>query len=478
MRLRAIRHCIPFAAICCGALALCSITSAGTSRYSFGDPVCIAAKLDSTQERLFVSYFDDDAVVEIEMSTMTELRRFTVASPGMIAIAPDDQYLYVTSSGWPQSSVVRVRVVDGEMDALSVSGDIGDVSIDESGDWLWIVHRTYPIPGQLADLQEALRDYPDSGYLTKIATSTFSIAATINTLPLPMSVWYSAYSNKVFVLHENEMKREDESDPQGSVIGTWWADTLNWAGCTVGGMHESIRFRPTMACEWSADGQFLALPNPTECSPNYSLRVIDCEDNSIAFDLQIVDGYGKILNIKHVRKVPGSNILWAITNSERTGLGYSYCLARVDTETRDYQIFDGPEAVSAIGYGDVSDDCDTIFMPLIYTGEIVVWDAPNTPPVCFLSVVTPMPYIGPAPAEIEFDATGSYDPDPCDELTYEWDFDGDGIYGEPVDDSYTGDPDNPTHSYTASYHGPVLLRLSDNHGSAMTCTVYVDVDII
>jgi len=55
---------------------------------------------------------------------------------------------------------------------------------------------------------------------------------------------------------------------------------------------------------------------------------------------------------------------------------------------------------------------------------------------------------------------------------------GDGLYGEAVDDSYTGDSDNPTHSYTASYHGPVMLRLSDNHGSAMTCTVYVDVDII
>jgi len=117
---------------------------------------------------------------------------------------------------------------------------------------------------------------------------------------------------------------------------------------------------------------------------------------------------------------------------------------------------------------DVYSDVDKVF--------ILEW--PNQPPVCSLFVCTPMPYIGPAPAEIEFDATGSYDPDPCDELTYEWDFDGDGLYGEPVDDSYTGDPDNPTHSYTASYHGPVLLRLTDDHGSEVTCTVYVDVDII
>ncbi len=111
-------------------------------------------------------------------------------------------------------------------------------------------------------------------------------------------------------------------------------------------------------------------------------------------------------------------------------------------------------------------------------GKILIVEPENHTPECCLEVVTPMPYIGPAPALIEFDATGSYDPDACDELTYEWDFDGDGLYGEPVDDSYTGDPDNPTHSYTASYHGPVMLRLSDNHGSEMTCTVYIDVDII
>ena len=97
---------------------------------------------------------------------------------------------------------------------------------------------------------------------------------------------------------------------------------------------------------------------------------------------------------------------------------------------------------------------------------------------CLLCIVSETLCVGPAPALIAFDATGSYDPDPCDELTYEWDFDGDALYGEPVDHSYTGDPDNPTHSYTSSYHGPVMLLLIDNHGSEMTCTVYVDVDII
>jgi len=101
----------------------------------------------------------------------------------------------------------------------------------------------------------------------------------------------------------------------------------------------------------------------------------------------------------------------------------------------------------------------------------------NDPPVCRLYVVTPMPYRGPAPAAIEFDATESYDPDPNNTITYEWDFDGDHIFGEPVDDAYTGPPDNPTHHYTASYTGPVNLLLTDNHGVESGCSVEIRVII-
>jgi hypothetical protein len=102
----------------------------------------------------------------------------------------------------------------------------------------------------------------------------------------------------------------------------------------------------------------------------------------------------------------------------------------------------------------------------------------NLAPICDFFVVTPMPYRGSSPAAIEFDASCSYDPNPCDELTYEWDFDGDFIFSEPVDDSYTGDPANPTHEYTSDYEGPVNLRVSDPHAASSTCTALVIVDII
>ncbi len=73
---------------------------------------------------------------------------------------------------------------------------------------------------------------------------------------------------------------------------------------------------------------------------------------------------------------------------------------------------------------------------------------------------------------VEFDATGSYDPD-GDPMTFHWDFDGDDIYDEPGDDDYTGDPDNPTHDYFED--GIVNLKVEDSHGAFSICTLDVDI---
>ena len=102
----------------------------------------------------------------------------------------------------------------------------------------------------------------------------------------------------------------------------------------------------------------------------------------------------------------------------------------------------------------------------------------NTPPVCDFIVMTPMPYQGPPPAVIVIDGTNSYDPD-CEEiLTFDWDFDGDLVFSEPVDDSYTGTPDHPTHSYTQNYNGPVFLKVSDLNEEESLCTEIVNVNIL
>jgi len=118
----------------------------------------------------------------------------------------------------------------------------------------------------------------------------------------------------------------------------------------------------------------------------------------------------------------------------------------------------------------------TAFLAGFFRGEIFVSDVRyNQDPECIMEVVTPMPHKG--PGCIEFDATGSNDPD-GDPLTWHWDFDGDGTYDEDPDDAYTGDVDNPTHCYAADYVGKVWLWLEDDQGGESECSVDVDVTVL
>jgi hypothetical protein len=138
---------------------------------------------------------------------------------------------------------------------------------------------------------------------------------------------------------------------------------------------------------------------------------------------------------------------------------------------------------------DWSEICDFANYHVLHTGDIYTLCATddgavltkyelNLAPTANFFIVTLMPYLGLSPAAIEFDASHSHDPNEGDELTYEWDFDGDLVFSEPVHDSYTGDPANPTHNYTSDYSGPVNLRVTDSHSAIGMCTKVVTVDII
>jgi len=83
----------------------------------------------------------------------------------------------------------------------------------------------------------------------------------------------------------------------------------------------------------------------------------------------------------------------------------------------------------------------------------------NQPPVI---AATASPTSGPAPLLVQFDASGTTDPDPGDVVSIVWDLDGDGQFDDAA---------GPTasRSYAAGTHAPAV-RASDDHGHDSTKT--------
>lgn len=101
-----------------------------------------------------------------------------------------------------------------------------------------------------------------------------------------------------------------------------------------------------------------------------------------------------------------------------------------------------------------------LFYPDPVTGTVrrIEYTAGNQPPVADLKAT---PTSGPAPLSVRFDAGGSSDPDGGD-LTYQWDFDGDGTW----DSSAAA----PTHTYDAAGTVTAKLRVTDADGAATETT--------
>ena len=95
----------------------------------------------------------------------------------------------------------------------------------------------------------------------------------------------------------------------------------------------------------------------------------------------------------------------------------------------------------------------------------------NATPICELIVVTPMPAEWFVEVPVEFDATGSIDPD-GDPMTFMWDFDDDGTFGDPYD---SGTDDNPTYLYDADFTGDVCVQVADDSGAMSECCEPIEV---
>jgi PKD repeat protein len=88
--------------------------------------------------------------------------------------------------------------------------------------------------------------------------------------------------------------------------------------------------------------------------------------------------------------------------------------------------------------------------------------AANNPPT---AVATANPTSGPAPLTVQFNGSGSSDPD-GDPLTYSWDLNGDGTYGDST-------AVNPSFTYTAQGTYSASLRVTDSHGASTVSAAVV-----
>ena len=91
----------------------------------------------------------------------------------------------------------------------------------------------------------------------------------------------------------------------------------------------------------------------------------------------------------------------------------------------------------------------------------ITWSV-NRPPV---AVASASPTSGAAPLTVQFDATSSSDPD-ADPVTYSWDLNGDGTYGDSTSAT-------PSYTYTQQSQVNVGLRVSDGRGGVGTDTVTI-----
>jgi len=96
----------------------------------------------------------------------------------------------------------------------------------------------------------------------------------------------------------------------------------------------------------------------------------------------------------------------------------------------------------------------------------------NQNPECDLNVVTSMPAEGWCPVPVEFDASDSSDPDSGDTCYFSWDFNCDGIFGDPFD---SGTDASPVKNFACDIDNYVMVRVTDGNGGESECQVPVEI---
>jgi hypothetical protein len=263
--------------------------------------------------------------------------------------------------------------------------------------------------------------------------------------------------------------------------------------------HPNVKFGYSIIANWSGPAQHPSnAPEAVACSvevtPDIYFEYYGCSGGDLILDVSLWDWDSEAtagVPMEDYQIWVESSVLSAphqFTTSEMTptGGGDHYSTYHVDiTADTVYQYQYNyywiiAECVDK-DYGNplgVPNAAGADHLAAFFKGDI--WISPtgyDPPPWCWVETVTPMPACRWGKVAVEFDGSNSIDP-PCYDgpLTFSWDFDGDWVFDEDPDDSFTGTSDHPVHEYTQDYSGDVWLKVVDQSYSDSYCSVSVQVD--
>ncbi|MFH1675530.1 MAG: PKD domain-containing protein [bacterium] len=260
--------------------------------------------------------------------------------------------------------------------------------------------------------------------------------------------------------------------PNAKGVKYGYAVTANWEG-------NEPQYHPSNAIE------------SVSCKSQYSGNVyyIDESDKGgvIILDLDIFDWHAQPTSgvmedyILYLESTVQNNIYQLDPpDMTVTGSGDHFCSYHVTVPADNVQYKDGNEYWVIVQYPvynysnpyGIPNQLEGTILAAFFRFDLPVGSSPdNLDPVCDL-IDGPQTPIG-CGVEAEFDATGSYDPD-GDPMNFAWDFNDDGIF-DGEGDSYSGSPDNPTHTFYESYSGDVCVKVTDDFGGESICCVPVDI---
>jgi len=361
------------------AISICGIAYAiyaWSGIFTYGGMGISDMELSSTEGKLYVSYHLDNVVVEVDNSAMEESRRFNIVAPGRLVLDESDSFLYVTSL-WP-GKINRVNLLNGQISSINLGGEAVSAFLDEVNDKLWVVHRTWPLEGDIFSPSH-LGSHPNTGFFTEIDTANFSIIGTYETSKLPSCIWYSEYAHKLYVYHEYRAYNWESVVFRGGLISSYnmGPGGPTYTGGPKGGLQDFIDELPMTMTDWTGEGRYFAVPARDVTKPGYTLRVFDTADDSVALDYSIPGEDDEPIMIFDLEREVGTDYIWVIIQPVSTPQGGdpdTRYIARIDTTTQDYTLYPVLEASSWIGCLEIASLARKAYMSMPMTGEIIVMD--------------------------------------------------------------------------------------------------------